>query len=70
LRWRLKERGATLVLATHALDIVEHHADRAGLLLDGVLEREWTKSEIEELCANGRGFDAALAGHGAIYSRP
>jgi len=30
LRWRLKERGATLVLATHALDIVEHYADHAG----------------------------------------
>jgi ABC-type multidrug transport system ATPase subunit len=49
------------VLATHALDIVEHYADHAGLLLDGVLTREWTKSEIEELRMNGRGFDTALA---------
>jgi ABC-type multidrug transport system ATPase subunit len=61
LRWRLKERGATLVLATHALDIVEHYADHAGLLLDGVLTREWKKSEIEELRMDGRGFDTALA---------
>ena len=61
LRWRLKERGATLVLATHALDIVEHYADHAGLLLDGVLTREWAKSEIEALRLNGRGFDTALA---------
>lgn len=61
LRWRLKERGATLVLATHALDIVEHYADHAGLLLDGVLTREWTKSEIEELRTTGQGFDTALA---------
>jgi ABC-2 type transport system ATP-binding protein len=64
LRWRLKERGATLVLATHALDIVEHYADHAGLLLDGVLKREWTKSEIDELRMNGRGFDTALADYG------
>jgi ABC-2 type transport system ATP-binding protein len=61
LRWRLEERGATLVMATHALDIVEHYADHAGLLLDGVLAREWTKSEIEELRMTGRGFDSALA---------
>jgi len=61
LHWRLKERAATLVLATHALDIVEHHADHAGLLLDGVLTREWTRSEIDELRLNPRGFDAALA---------
>jgi ABC-2 type transport system ATP-binding protein len=61
LRWRLKDRGAALVLATHALDIVEHYADHAGLLLDGVLTREWTKSDIEELRSDGRGFDTALA---------
>ncbi len=39
----------------------QHYADRAGLLLDGVLTREWTKSEIEELRMNGRGFDTAFA---------
>ena len=61
LRWRLKDRGAALVLATHALDIVEHYADHAGLLLDGALTREWTKSDIEELRSDGRGFDSALA---------
>ena len=32
LRWRLKERGAAVVLATHALDIVEHYADHAGIV--------------------------------------
>jgi ABC-2 type transport system ATP-binding protein len=60
LRWRLKEQGATLVLATHALDIVEHYADHAALLLDGVLTREWTKSQIEESRQGGRGFDTML----------
>lgn len=62
LRWRLKERGATLVLATHSLDMVEHYADHAALLLDGVLAREWTKSEMEDFRRNGREFDIALGG--------
>jgi ABC-2 type transport system ATP-binding protein len=64
LQWRLKNRGATLILATHALDIVERYADHGALLLDGVLAREWTKSEIEELRRNGRGFEAALVDDG------
>jgi ABC-2 type transport system ATP-binding protein len=58
---RLETHGAALLLATHALDIVEHYADRAGLLIDGRLIREWQKEEIESLRANGGGFDAALA---------
>lgn len=62
LRRRLAERGATLVLATHALDIVEHHADRAALLLDGRLAREWTNPQIEALRSSGGGFESALAG--------
>jgi ABC-2 type transport system ATP-binding protein len=66
LRWRLNERGATVVLATHALDIVEHYADHAGLLLEGVLTRQWTKFEIDALRINGGGFDIALAGNGLL----
>ncbi len=62
LRRRLSERRATIVLATHALDIVEHHADRAVLLLDGVLARQWTKAEIAEAHETGRGIDALIAG--------
>jgi len=61
LRRRLETQGAALLLATHALDIVEHYADRAGLLIDGRLIREWQKEAIESLRANGGGFDAALA---------
>jgi ABC-2 type transport system ATP-binding protein len=61
LRSRLQDRGAGLLLATHALDIVEHYADHAGLLLDGLVTREWRKSEIDELRMSGRGFDTALA---------
>jgi ABC-2 type transport system ATP-binding protein len=61
LRRRLDERGATVLLATHALDIVEHHADHAGLLQDGALTREWTKADIEAMRSSGRSFDAMLA---------
>jgi ABC-2 type transport system ATP-binding protein len=61
LRTRLEQSGAAVLLATHALDIVEHYADRAGLLLDGRLKRVWQKKEILELRTSGRGFDAALA---------
>ena len=39
VRARLSNSGATLMLATHSLDIVEHHADRAGIFVDGRLQR-------------------------------
>ena len=61
LRSRLERDGAAVLLATHALDVVEHYADRAGLLLDGRFKREWQRAEIQELRKNGEGFDAALA---------
>jgi ABC-2 type transport system ATP-binding protein len=61
LRARLEQRHASLLLATHALDIVEQHADRAGLLLEGRMSREWTQAEIRALAASAQGFDAALA---------
>lgn len=61
LRWRLEAREATLILATHALDIVEHYADHAALLLDGVLTREWSRADIDELRRSGQSFDTALA---------
>jgi ABC-2 type transport system ATP-binding protein len=61
LQWRLRERGATLILATHALDIVEHYADRAALLTDGVLAREWSRTDIARLRTCDGGFGTAIA---------
>jgi ABC-2 type transport system ATP-binding protein len=61
LRALVSEREASVVLATHALDIVEQYADRAVLLLDGRLRREWRREEIRDLRARGIGFDAAMA---------
>jgi ABC-2 type transport system ATP-binding protein len=61
LRRRLSRSGATLLLATHSLDIVEHHADRAGLLMEGRLQRIWQSEELAELRSTGSRFDDALA---------
>jgi ABC-2 type transport system ATP-binding protein len=61
LQWRLRDRGATLILATHAMDIVEHYADHAALLLDGVLVWEWSRADIAELRHREGGFGAAIA---------
>jgi ABC-type multidrug transport system ATPase subunit len=61
LRGRLESAGAALLLATHALDIVEHYADRAALLIDGRLIREWRRAEIEAVRAGGSGFEQVLA---------
>ena len=60
LRARIERRGGALLLATHSLDIVEHYADRAAVLIDGKLEREWTKDELQQLRANRADFEAAL----------
>ena len=61
LRARLVGSGATLLLATHSLDIVEHHADRAALLVDGRLQRIWQPSDLAALRSTGQRFDDALA---------
>lgn len=46
--------GAAVLLATHSLDIVEHHADRAGLLAGGRIVREWPRATLDALAASGR----------------
>ncbi|HEY5807606.1 MAG TPA: ABC transporter ATP-binding protein [Povalibacter sp.] len=46
LRDRLAARECAVLLATHSLDIVEHYADRAALLLGGRLVREWDAAQI------------------------
>jgi ABC-2 type transport system ATP-binding protein len=61
LRARLQRTGGALLLATHAIDIVEHYADRAGVLIDGKLQREWSRDEINQLRSSRADFEAALA---------
>jgi ABC-2 type transport system ATP-binding protein len=62
LRERLSQARCGVLLATHSLDIVEHYADTAALMLDGRVARQWTQAEIAELRkAGGEGIEAALA---------
>jgi len=43
------------------LDIVEHYADRAAVLIDGKLKHVWPKDELQRLRAAPGDFEAALA---------
>jgi ABC-2 type transport system ATP-binding protein len=62
LRDRVSQRKCSVLLATHALDIVERYADRAALLLDGRIAHEWRKDELAVMRAKSEeGFEAALA---------
>jgi ABC-2 type transport system ATP-binding protein len=62
LRERLSAERCGVLLATHSLDIVEHHADSAALLTDGVIAEHWTAEEIERLRLSGEnGVESALA---------
>jgi ABC-type multidrug transport system ATPase subunit len=62
LRKRVSDGRCGVVLATHALDIVERYADRAALLLNGGLVHEWRRDEIAALAASSDGgFEAAIA---------
>jgi ABC-2 type transport system ATP-binding protein len=61
LRSRIERRGGALLLATHSLDIVEHYADRAAVLIDGELKHVWSKGELQRLRTAQGDFEAALA---------
>jgi ABC-2 type transport system ATP-binding protein len=61
LRARIERRGGALLLATHSLDIVEHYADRAAVLMDGCFRHTWSKDELQRLRGAQADFEAALA---------
>jgi ABC-2 type transport system ATP-binding protein len=62
LRGRVSDGKCSVLLATHALDIVERYADRAALLLNGRIAHEWRKEELAAMRAKSEeGFEAALA---------
>lgn len=61
LRNRIESRGGALLLATHSLDIVEHYADRAAVLIEGKLRHEWSRDELRLLRESRGDFEAALA---------
>lgn len=62
LQHRLIERHCAVLLATHSLDIVEHYADKAALLIDGRIVREWSEDEIAAYRVQGdSAMETALA---------
>jgi ABC-2 type transport system ATP-binding protein len=62
LRDRVAAGKCSVLLATHALDIVERYAERAALLLHGRIAHEWRKDELAAMRAKSEeGFEAALA---------
>jgi len=62
LRERVSDGKCSVLLATHALDIVERYADRAALLLNGRIAHEWRKDELAAMRVKSEeGFEAALA---------
>jgi ABC-2 type transport system ATP-binding protein len=62
LRARVSAGRCGLLLATHALDVVERYSDRAVLLLDGRIAREWSSAELAVLRESpGDGLEVALA---------
>jgi ABC-2 type transport system ATP-binding protein len=63
----LKRRGATVVLNSHQLDLVERVCDRVAFLSRGRLE---TTRTVEVGAAHGRGLSVRLASGGAALQPP
>jgi len=62
LQHRLATGRCAVLLATHSLDIVEHYADKAALLIDGRIVREWSETEIAAFRVQGdSAMETALA---------
>ncbi len=61
LRRLVDERRAAVLLATHALDIVERYADRIALLLAGRIVREWSAPELAARRSGGESLEDLLA---------
>jgi ABC-2 type transport system ATP-binding protein len=62
LRDRVNAGRCGVLLATHALDIAEHWADRVALLHEGRIVREWRKAELSAASrSGGHGLEAVLA---------
>ena len=62
LRERVSAGRCGVLLATHSLDVVERYSDRAVLLLEGRIARQWGREQLAALRAMaGEGLEAALA---------
>lgn len=70
LRQLVATGNASVVLATHALDIVEHYADRAALLLGGRIVRTWNAADIAAMRNHPQGFEETLSAAAAECGLP
>lgn len=61
LRAAVDDGRCSVLLATHALDVVERYADRAALLLDGRLVHEWSAQALAALRGSSQGLETAIA---------
>ena len=53
LRHRIDARQCSVVVATHALDVVTRYSDHAALLFGGAIVRTWDRAALAELQARG-----------------
>ncbi|MDI9238110.1 ABC transporter ATP-binding protein [Lysobacter sp. LF1] len=52
LRHLCGEHGTTVLLATHSLDIAERFINRAMLMVDGRLHRDWSRQQLDAIRAH------------------
>lgn len=61
LRGLVESRRASVLLATHALDVVQRYADRAALLLSGRIVKVWSTAEMAALRTVEDGLEEAIS---------
>lgn len=60
LATRARDHGATVLLATHALDVAERFITRAVLMHDGALVADWSTPALAALRARGESLETAM----------
>jgi ABC-2 type transport system ATP-binding protein len=68
LRALVEARCASVLLATHALDVVERYADRAALLLSGHIVQAWSARELSAFRNSAEGLEEAISVASEAYA--
>lgn len=67
LRGLVEARRASVLLATHALDIVGRYADRAALLLSGRIVQVWSAEELSGIRSSAEGLEDAISAASEVH---